>query len=135
MSVAAGAQSWDTHHCKRLSGPIKTASHLSEGVSDLLVVLLLPVLGELDELCPADIMPGLLLHLPEHLLHHTLCRDALRVVRSCRLTSGGYLTSVVTAGQPQRGLSLLPVVADQQVLQRVAQGVAHAVHVRDLPRS
>ena len=67
----------------------------------------------------------------------TFCvaKNTLGVVRSYRSTSGEYLTGVVTARQPQRSLSLLPAIADQQVLQRVAQGVAHAAHVSDLLRS
>ena len=49
MRVVATAESHSTYHCKCLSTPIKTASHFSERIVDLLVVCLLPVLDKLDK--------------------------------------------------------------------------------------
>jgi len=74
-------------------------------------------------------MSGLFLDFPQHFLDHALGRDSCQSLEilSIENLGQGYLTSVVTAWEPQGGLALLAVVADHQVLEGIAKGVTHTV--------
>ena len=88
--------------------PVARAAHQPELAEDALLVLVLPGPDPLDEGLAAEVVAGLLLLLEQPLLDDRLGGDA----------------GVVGAGHPEGVVPLHPPPADQDVLERVVQGVA-----------
>ena len=87
--------------------PVAGAAYCLELLDNRLLVLVLPLLDKLDELRAGEVRTLLAL-LQEPFLDHGLCGD----------------TGVIGAGHPESVSSAHPVEPDQNVLQRVVEGVA-----------
>ena len=97
--------------------PVAAAAQFAELAEDALLVLVLPLPDAAHQFLAAEVVARLLLLVAEAALHHGLRGDA----------------GVVGAGHPQGVVALHAPPADQHVLQRVVEGVAHvqgAGHVR-----
>ncbi len=104
-------------HGEALARPVDAVAEAAHLAEDAAAVLLLPPPDPLDELLPADVLPGLAL-LGELLLDLVLRGDA----------------GVVHAGQPQRLVPLHALAAGERVHQRVLEGVAQVQGARDVRR-
>ena len=100
-----------------LTAPVAGGAHLLQLGDDAVAVLLLPLPGALQKLLTAKVLLG------ETLLAHGLHDLGL-----------GGDGSVVGAGEPQGGVARHTLIADQDVLEGIVQGVAHVELARDVGR-
>ena len=98
--------------------PVARAAHELELLQDAGFVLVLPGPDALDEGLAADVVAGLLFFFEEPLLDDGLGGDA----------------GVVGAGHPEGVVALHPAPADQDVLERVVEGVAEVEGAGDVRR-
>ena len=104
-------------HREALALPVAGRAELFQLADDAVAVFVLPVPDALEELLAAEVVAGQALLLAEVLLYLDLGRDA----------------RVVGAGHPQRLVALHALGADQDILQRFVERMAHvelAGHVR-----
>lgn len=73
------------------------------------MVVFLPFPNRFNELFSAEVMSGLLVSPPKHVLDDALCGN----------------TSVVTSREPERGLSMHSVPSYHEILERVSECVPH----------
>ena len=108
-----------THVVERETGPFPVAggAHFSKLAEDAGLVLVFPLPDALHEFVAAEVVASLLFLGEDELFHHGLRADA----------------GVIGAGHPQGVVALHAPPADEHVLQRVVECVAHmkgAGHVR-----
>ena len=96
--------------------PVAGGAHLFLLGHDPVAVGVLPVPDPLQELLPAQVVAGEALLDPQLFLHLDLGGDAC----------------VVSAGDPQGGVALHPLKADQDVLEGAVHGVAHVELAGDI---
>ena len=100
-----------------LTAPVAGGAHLLQLGNDAVAVLLLPLPGALQELLTAEVFLG------QTFLAHGLHDLGL-----------GGDGGVVGAGEPQGGVARHTLVADQDILEGVVQGVTHVELARNVGR-